>query len=123
MAALAIDHVQIAIPPGGEAEGRRFFADLLGLEEMAKPASMAGRGGCWFQLGDTQIHLGAEADFRPARKAHVALRTSNLAALRRRLDEAGYETRDDVAVGGRARFFTHDPFGNRIEFIDEAPSP
>jgi catechol 2,3-dioxygenase-like lactoylglutathione lyase family enzyme len=122
MAALAIDHVQIAIPAGGEAEGRRFFADLLGMEEIAKPASMAGRGGCWFRLGDTQIHLGVEADFRPALKAHVALRTSALAALRLSLDRAGYETWSDDPVDGRARFFTHDPFGNRIEFIERAPS-
>lgn len=118
-----MDHVLIAIPPGGEAEGRRFFSGLLGLEEIAKPASLAGRGGCWFELGDTQIHLGVDAGFRPSRKAHVALRTSNLSELRLRLEQAGHATEDDRPVDGRERFFTHDPFGNRIEFLERAPAP
>ena len=118
MAALAIDHVQIAIPAGGEAEGRRFFGELLGLEEIAKPNDMAGRGGCWFAIDAQQLHLGVDADFRAARKAHIGLATSNLSSLRERLSRAGIETVDGVAVAGRERFFTHDPFGNRIEFIE-----
>jgi len=120
MARFAIDHVQIAIPPGGEDLGRGFFGDLLGLEEIPKPAGLKSRGGCWFDLGDVQLHLGVEDDFRPARKSHVALRTDNLQALRGRLREAGCEIGDDKPVGGRARFFTHDPFGNRIEFLEQA---
>jgi catechol 2,3-dioxygenase-like lactoylglutathione lyase family enzyme len=114
----AIDHVQIAIPPGGEEEGRRFFGDLLGLEELAKPAHMEGRGGCWFDLGGAQIHLGADPDFRPARKAHVALRVASLDEVGARLRDAGYQTTDDVPMDGRQRFFTHDPFGNRVEFVE-----
>ncbi|MEA3066208.1 MAG: hypothetical protein QOJ27_2669 [Sphingomonadales bacterium] len=118
MARFAIDHIQIAIPAGGEDLGRAFFGELLGLAEIPKPAAMAARGGCWFDLGGTQIHLGAEADFRPARKAHVALRTESLAELGVRLRSAGYEVHDDSPLNGRARFFTHDPFGNRIEFVE-----
>ena len=121
MAALAIDHVQIAIPVGGEAEGRRFFGDLLGLEELPKPADMAGRGGCWFAVGGQQLHLGVEADFRAAKKAHVAFATDALDAMRERLGAAGFETREDVPVDGRRRFFTSDPFGNRIEIMDAEP--
>jgi hypothetical protein len=121
MPGFAIDHVQIAIPVGGEDLGRGFFGDLLGLEEIPKPAAMAARGGCWFEIGGgVQIHLGAEADFRAARKAHVGLQTSRLGDLRARLLDAGYETHDDVPIDGRARFFTHDPFGNRIEFLERA---
>src|SRR3546814_9535785 len=71
--ALAIDHVQVAMPVGGEERARAFFGALLGLTELPKPADMAVRGGCWFALGDRQLHLGAETDFRPAKKAHVAL--------------------------------------------------
>ena len=114
---LAIDHVQIAMPAGGEAVTRAFFGGLLGLVEMPKPAEMAGRGGCWFAVGALQIHLGVEAEFRPAKKAHVALRSDALDDLRQRLIDAGHQTDDDVPVDGHRRFFTTDPFGNRIEFI------
>ena len=120
MAAFAIDHVQIAIPPEGETAARRFFGDLLGLTELPKPADIAGRGGCWFELGEQQLHLGVEANFRAASKAHVALATDALEATRRRLSEAGFQTEDGSMVDGRRRFFTLDPFGNRIEFIDAA---
>ncbi len=113
-----IDHVQIAIPKGGEETGRAFFGELLGWQELPKPADMAKRGGCWFACGDRQVHLGAEADFRPALKAHVALNTDRLDELRARLEKAGYTTTDDTDVEARQRFFTHDPFGNRIEFLD-----
>ena len=112
-----LDHVQIAIPPAGEDEARIFFGDLLGLAEIPKPTELGGRGGCWFRLGDRQLHLGIDPDFRPARKAHIAVAVEDLAALRGKLEKAGYQTRDDVAVDGRERFFTSDPFGNRIEFL------
>jgi catechol 2,3-dioxygenase-like lactoylglutathione lyase family enzyme len=119
MPRFAIDHVQIAIPVGGEDLGRRFFGELLGLEEIPKPAAIAGRGGCWFDLGaGVQIHLGTEAEFKPARKAHVGLGTTSIEEVRARLRNAGYEIRDDLPVDGRARFFTYDPFGNRIEFLE-----
>lgn len=118
---LAIDHVQIGMPAGGEVQARAFFGTLLGLEELPKPADMAGRGGCWFAAGAHQIHLGVEADFRPAKKAHIALQTSNLVELRARLEAAGYATLDDVPVDGRSRFFSNDPFGNRIEFLEAIP--
>jgi catechol 2,3-dioxygenase-like lactoylglutathione lyase family enzyme len=114
---LAIDHVQIAMPAGGEAAARAFFGALLGLAEIPKPADQAARGGCWFVAGGLQLHLGVEADFRPALKAHVALRTGDLEVLRQRLAAAGHAIRSDTAIEGRARFFTVDPFGNRIEFI------
>jgi catechol 2,3-dioxygenase-like lactoylglutathione lyase family enzyme len=114
---LAIDHVQIAMPEGGEAAARQFFGTLLGLDEIPKSADMAARGGCWFSVDALQIHLGVEADFRPARKAHVALRTDALAELKQRLTSAGHVVHDDTPVDGHARFFTADPFGNRIEFI------
>lgn len=117
---LAIDHVQIAIPVAGEDVARRFYGDLLGLAEIPKPADMAIRGGCWFALGAHQLHFGAEADFRPAKKAHVALMTDRLDALRTEIEAAGFGTSDDSAIDGRHRFFTHDPFGNRIEFIERA---
>jgi catechol 2,3-dioxygenase-like lactoylglutathione lyase family enzyme len=114
---LAIDHVQIAMPAGGEAAARAFFGGLLGLAEIPKPAEMAARGGCWFAVGALQLHLGVDAEFSPATKAHVALRSDALEDLRKRLIDAGHQTQDDVPVAGHARFFTTDPFGNRIEFV------
>ena len=117
MPGLALDHVQIAMPVGGEAAARDFFGGLLGLDEIAKPAELAARGGCWFALGSLQLHLGIDTDFRAATKAHVALRSEALADLQQRLTKAGYLAIADTPVDGRARFFTADPFGNRIEFI------
>ena len=117
---LALDHVQIAIPPGSDAEARAFYGTLLGLRELDRPAVLAGRSGCWFDLGTQQLHLGVEADFRPARKAHVALVTDDLAMLRRRLADAGCPIVEDIPLPGRARFFTEDPFGNRLELLQLA---
>lgn len=119
--ALIIDHVQMAMPVGGEAAARAFFGDLLGLPELPKPVDMVAHGGCWFALGDRQLHMGVEEDFRPAKKAHVALATNALDLLRAHLEEAGYTTNDDSLIDGRHRFFTEDPFGNRIEFMDRTP--
>jgi catechol 2,3-dioxygenase-like lactoylglutathione lyase family enzyme len=115
---VTIDHVQTAIPVGGEETARAFYGALLGLTEIPKPADMAARGGCWFAVGPLQLHLGAEADFRPAKKAHVALATDDLTGLRSLIDAAGFVTTADTPVAGRERFFSHDPFGNRIEFVE-----
>jgi extradiol dioxygenase family protein len=117
---LLLDHVQIAMPAGREDEARTFYGDLIGLPELRKPAELAGRGGCWFALGNQQLHLGVDPDFRPARKAHIAMALSDLDALRRRLERAGVATRDDVALGDPHRFFADDPFGNRTEFLERA---
>ena len=114
---LTIDHVQIAIPAGGEPAARAFFGELLGLAELPKPASLAGRGGCWFALGGQQLHLGVDPDFRAAKKAHVALESDDLDTLRARVEAAGYATRDDRPIPGVRRFFTDDPFGNRLELV------
>jgi catechol 2,3-dioxygenase-like lactoylglutathione lyase family enzyme len=113
-----IDHVQIAMPAGGEGAARAFFGGLLGLVEVPKPAPLAANGGCWFAVGALQLHLGVETAFRPAKKAHVALRSDHLISLRQQIAAAGYSTHDDEPVEGRRRFFTADPFGNRIEFIE-----
>lgn len=113
----AIDHVQLAMPPGGEAAARRFFGDLLGMEEIPKPSELATRGGCWFTSGSVQVHLGVEKDFRPARKAHPALRCSDYAALVAGLKQHGVEVRDAADIPRVPRCHTWDPFGNRIELL------
>jgi hypothetical protein len=117
---LGIDHVQIAAPLGCEPAARRFFGELLGLVELPKPPSLAARGGLWFQCGQGQIHIGVEGDFRPAKKAHLALRladTSALDSLRIRLQSAGVPVRPDTELQDTARFFADDPWGNRLEFV------
>jgi len=117
---VGIDHVQIAAPSGCEAAARRFYGELFGMPEIPKPPELAARGGLWFQCGAQQLHVGIEPDFRPAKKAHPALRLRDLAAfqaLRDRLAAAGVVTRDDVDVTGQARFFADDPWGNRIELV------
>lgn len=107
------------MPAGAEPIARKFYAGLLGMTEVAKPAGLAKRGGAWFTSGDVTLHLGVEAEFRPARKAHPALRCSNYAELIARLRKAGVEANDDGAIPGVTRCHIFDPFGNRIELIAE----
>jgi catechol 2,3-dioxygenase-like lactoylglutathione lyase family enzyme len=115
----AIDHVQLAMPAGREDDARRFYTGLLGLPERAKPPALAARGGAWFESARVKIHLGVEADFRPARKAHPALRVRDLRALVAILRAGGHEVVDDGPVEGRDRVYVDDPFGNRIELIED----
>jgi catechol 2,3-dioxygenase-like lactoylglutathione lyase family enzyme len=119
VAVLGIDHVQLAIPAGGETLARRFYGELLGLIEIPKPPNLAARGGAWFRCGPLQLHLGVESDFRAAKKAHPALQVSDLAGLLKTLAAAGCEVKyDSEPVQGVERAFTSDPFGNRIELVE-----
>jgi catechol 2,3-dioxygenase-like lactoylglutathione lyase family enzyme len=113
-----IDHVQLAMPPGGEDRAREFYQGVLGIPEVPKPADMAKRGGCWFESGDLKVHLGVEQEFRPARKAHPAFIVSDLVALVARLRSAGSPLTDDRSLTEYDRFFVEDPFGNRIELME-----
>jgi catechol 2,3-dioxygenase-like lactoylglutathione lyase family enzyme len=114
---LGLDHVQVAIPAGGEDTARAFYGSLLGMAEVVKPAALAVRGGCWFTAGSAVLHLGVEESFAPARKAHPAFLVSQLDALVESLTGAGYEcVRADGEIPGVRRFHTVDPFGNRVEF-------
>jgi catechol 2,3-dioxygenase-like lactoylglutathione lyase family enzyme len=116
---LGLDHVQLAAPPGCEAAARHFFGELLGLGELDKPEALSHRGGVWFALGEQQLHIGVSDQFAPARKAHPALRVAPTAidALADRLRSAGLPVRWDDALDDCRRFFTEDPWGNRIELL------
>lgn len=114
---VAIDHVQLAMPVGGEDAARKFYAGVLGVPEVPKPEHMAKRGGCWFEIGTVRLHLGVEADFRPAKKAHPALMVDDLAALEAALNAAGFATQPGDFLEGYVRIDVHDPFGNRIELM------
>ncbi|WP_243027615.1 VOC family protein [Thermus albus] len=124
MRILAIDHVQIAMPPGGEERARAFYRGVLGLSEVPKPANLAHRGGVWFEEGPVRIHLGVEEEFRPARKAHVALVTDDLAAVVARCQQAGYPVfSDQPPLEGYRRVHILDPFGNRLEIMEIVAEP
>src|ERR1700678_155969 len=111
----AIDHVQLATPPEEEQRARAFYGDLFRMMELPKPAELAKRGGCWFESVSVQLHLGVESDFRPAKKAHPALRCGDYSGLVGRLREAGVEVFEPGDIPGVRRCHVHDPFGNRIE--------
>jgi len=119
MRVYAIDHVQLAMPLGGEMRARAFYSGILGLDELPKPAELAGRGGAWFGNGAVTIHLGVEQEFRPARKAHPALLIKGLAELVTRLEDAGHPIQRDVQLAGYERVHVSDPFGNRIELMEQ----
>jgi catechol 2,3-dioxygenase-like lactoylglutathione lyase family enzyme len=114
-----LDHVQVAAPPGREADARRFYGELLGMRELDKPAALQARGGAWFAAGadGQQLHVGVEDPFAPARKAHPALRAADLDALAAQLEAAGVPVTWDDAIPGLRRFYAEDPFGNRIELL------
>ena len=114
-----LDHVQLAIPRGGEDEARRFYGGLLGLTEVEKPAELAERGGCWFAGRNTVLHLGIEEPFAAARKAHPAFLISDLDACRDALAAAGAPVVPEESAIAVRRFYTADPFGNRIELIQD----
>jgi catechol 2,3-dioxygenase-like lactoylglutathione lyase family enzyme len=116
---LGLDHVQLAGPPGCEAAAREFYGRLLGLEEIPKPESLEARGGVWFRLGEQALHIGVDAAFVPARKAHPALRVADdeLAMLADRLRAAGAAVTWDGELPGVRRFYTADPWGNRLELL------
>ena len=112
-----LDHVQLAMPPGREAEAVAFYAGLLGLIRKPKPEPLASRGGCWFEAGGVAVHLGVEEDFRPARKAHPALAVRDLPALEAVLRGAGVSVRPNPDAAPGRGFYVDDPFGNRIELV------
>lgn len=112
---VGIDHVQLAIPVGEEDAARRFYVDVLGLAEMPKPEVMAARGGAWFEAGEVRVHVGAEADFVPARKAHPAL---TMHRLREFIAASGLDATWNTEIAGLVRCHVSDPFGNRIELVD-----
>ncbi|MFE9123514.1 VOC family protein [Streptomyces sp. NPDC007172] len=114
----AVDHVQLAAPPGSEPRLRTYYRDVLGMTEIPKPPPLAARGGCWFVSGDVQLHLGIEEDFRPARKAHPGLRVTSIEAYARRLAEHGAPVGWDEGLPGHRRFYSEDPVGNRLEFLE-----
>jgi catechol 2,3-dioxygenase-like lactoylglutathione lyase family enzyme len=113
-----IHHVQLACPPGSEAALRAFYHGVLGLDEIPKPAALAARGGCWFRGHGIELHLGVEQDFRPARQAHPGLLVRDLDGWAARLAAAGYPVRPDGDFPGLRRFYSEDPLGNRLEFLE-----
>ena len=117
---LALDHVQLAIPPGVEDRCRAFYVDLLGMSELPKPPVLAARGGLWLRSGPVILHLGVEQAFQPARKAHPAIVVADLDMLADRLTKAGYAQTWDDNIPGTRRFHVSDPLGNRLEFIAAA---
>jgi len=119
MPVLSLDHVQLAMPAGREAEARAFYQGLLGIPEQVKPPNLAKRGGCWFERGALKVHLGVEKDFRPARKAHPAFIVDAVRAMAARIKAAGFRVVEDEPLEGYDRVFVDDPFGNRIELMEK----
>jgi catechol 2,3-dioxygenase-like lactoylglutathione lyase family enzyme len=115
-----LDHVQVAIPPGADDQARAFYGGVLGLHEIPKPAPLNASGGLWFQTGASQLHIGGQAGFVPAKKAHPAFVIEDFAAYCALLGERGVEVREEAQVYGRRRAGIEDPFGNRIELIEAA---
>lgn len=116
---MKLDHLQLAIPKGAEEECRGFWVGILDFRELTKPEALQARGGLWLRNDHTEIHLGVEPGFRPAKKAHPAFLVEDIDLIARKLTIADFPVNWDDNIAGRRRFFTDDPVGNRIEFIGE----
>lgn len=124
MTQVGLDHFQIAIPVGREDDARSFYRDVLGLQEIAKPADLVARGGLWFALDDgVGLHLGVDPGFHPATRAHPGLMVDDLGSYRRRLADSGFMAESDIDAFGRERLYVDDPFGNRVELIGADADP
>ncbi len=118
MTVLGFDHIQLAIPVGGDDAARRFFGECLGLTELPKPPELAKRGGLWFQCGNIQLHLGIDPNFKPAIKTHPGFLVERLEPVVSALQASGYQVEHDPVTEGFTRMLTSDPFGNRIELLE-----
>ena len=116
---MKLDHVQLAMPAGREDQARAFFGGILGMREEEKPEPLSTRGGAWFRKGAVILHVGVDERFTPQEKAHVAFIIQDLTVLATKLIAEDYPVRWDDALPDRRRFYTVDPFGNRLEFIQE----
>ncbi|QBX99445.1 glyoxalase [Rhodophyticola sp. CCM32] len=116
---LALDHIQIAIPKGGEAKARAFWCDGLGLTEIDKPEALNGRGGLWLLLAGAELHLGVEENFSPAQKAHPGFAVDDIDTTAAQIVATGQSPRWNDMIKTRRRFFAEDPFGNRLEFLQK----
>lgn len=116
---IALHHVQLAMPQGGEAQASAFYAGILDMTAVPKPAALAGRGGIWFEAGPIRLHLGIETPFTPARKAHPAFEVADIGRVTKQLHAAGIEPKTDQDLPGIRRIYINDPFGNRIELLQQ----
>ncbi|MGE6261351.1 glyoxalase [Heyndrickxia sporothermodurans] len=113
-----IDHVQVAAPKGCEEQARYFYGSVLKLDEIPKPKNLLGRGGCWFQCGHQEIHIGVEENFVAAKKAHPGLIVKNIHELKKILIKENIRMQEEPQIEGRIRLHVYDPFGNRLEFLE-----
>ena len=120
---LRVHHAQITIPVGTENAAREFYCEFLGLPEVPKPEALQTRGGFWLEIGGFQIHVGTETDFdRTQTKAHVAYLVADLEILRAKLESRGIKILEGVPIPNYSRFEFRDPFGNRVEFLENSES-
>ena len=116
-----IDHIQLGMPAGEEGKARKFYSDLLGIPEVPKPQMLANRGGVWFENDNIRVHLGVDTNFIPAKKSHLAFQVSDLRTLVECLRNAKVEMVEDNLLAGYFRVYVNDPFGNRLELLEQHP--
>lgn len=117
---IGLHHAQITIPKGTEEAGKDFYCKILGLNEISKPSALQGRGGFWLQVGNQEVHVGTEDGFnRLTTKAHLAYKVEDISYWRKVLLENEIEILDSVPIPNYERFEFRDPFGNRVELIQQ----
>ena len=117
MISLSLDHVQLAVPANVEDRADEFYVGVLGFRSVEKPEALAKRGGRWYEQGSVRLHLGVDPQFVPSAKAHVAFSVDGYEDLANRLTAGHARVHYDDELDGVQRFYTWDPFGNRIEII------
>ena len=111
------DHIQLAFPPGGIEKVREYFVGVWGMTEDERPPSLDRREGAWFRKDSCIIHVGFDPNFIPQKKAHLAIIVDDIDNFAENLLAHGFEVRWNESIDNVKRFFTDDPYGNRIEII------
>jgi catechol 2,3-dioxygenase-like lactoylglutathione lyase family enzyme len=116
---ITLHHVNVTVPPELEQQTKRFYGEVLGLEQVPKPSSSR-QSGAWYQIGPNQLHLSVEAENAgPLSSRHVCYAVPDLSAAETRFREARVEIIPDPRpIERSSRFYVRDPGGNLLEIVE-----
>ena len=121
---VGVDHINLTIDEGADAleRARAFYGGVLALEPLPRMTHEESPRGAWYSCGAQELHLSAESGASGSNNSsrrHAGFCVADLDALGSRIRAAGIEVKTGNPMPGRKRFFVRDPFGNRLEFMEQ----